>query len=165
MACKSRKGRAWKSYCDAQKSDLPDRHPGDAVKHQFIRFILVGAIAAAANIGSRVFFSQFINFEYAIVPAYLVGMAIAFALSRHFVFDGAKNRIEGQIARFIIINLIALVQIWIISVGLADYVFPFIGFTWRPEFVAHTIGVLSPVITSYLGHKHFTFRKSLGGHA
>lgn len=121
--------------------------------------MLVGAIAAAANIGSRIFFSQFINFEYAIVLAYLVGMAIAFALSRHFVFDGSENRIEGQIARFIIINLIALVQIWIISVGLADYVFPFIEFTWRPELVAHTIGVLSPVITSYLGHKHFTFRK------
>lgn len=142
-----------------RKNEQIDRDPGDTVRHQFIRFILVGAIAAAANIGSRVFFSQFMNFEYAIVLAYFVGMTIAFALSRQFVFDGSENRIEGQIARFVIVNLIALVQIWIISVSLADYVFPFIRFTWRPEFVAHTIGVLSPVVTSYLGHKHFTFRK------
>jgi putative flippase GtrA len=135
------------------------------VRYQFVRFILVGAIAAAVNIASRVFFSRFISFEYAVTLAFFVGMAIAFALSRHFVFDGSESRIEGQIARFVIVNLIALVQIWIISVGLADFVFPFIGFTWRPELVAHTIGVLSPVVTSYLGHKHFTFRKSLGGNA
>ena len=139
--------------------------PDDAVKYQFIRFMLVGAIAAAANIVSRILFSQFTNFEYAIVLSYFIGMTIAFVLSRHFVFDGNESRIEVQIARFVIVNLVALVQIWIISVGLATFAFPFIGFTWRPELVAHTIGVLSPVITSYLGHKHFTFRKSLGGNA
>ncbi|GAA3843470.1 GtrA family protein [[Pseudomonas] carboxydohydrogena] len=148
-----------------RKNDELGCHPGDTVRYQFARFILVGAIAAAANIGSRVFFSQFISFKYAIVLAYFVGMTMAFSLSRHFVFEGSDSRIEGQIARFGIVNLVALVQIWIISIGLADYVFPLIGFTWRPEFVAHTIGVLSPVVTSYLGHKHFTFRKSFGRNA
>ncbi len=133
------------------------------MRHQFIRFILVGAIAAVANIASRVFFSQFASFEYAVAIAFPVGLIVAFVLSRHFVFDDSDSRIEDQIARFIIVNLIALVQIWIISVGLLDYIFPLIRFTWRPELVAHTIGVLSPVVTSYLGHKHFTFRKSLGG--
>lgn len=148
-----------------RKNDQFIRGHGDTVRHQFIRFILVGAIAAAANIGSRIFFSQFVNFEYAVVLAFPVGLIVAFILSRNFVFPGSENSLGSQTTRFVGINLLALVQVWIISVGLADYVFPFIEFTWRPEFVAHTIGVLSPVITSYLGHKHFTFRKSFGGHA
>ena len=36
-------------------------------------------------------------------------------------------------------------------------IFPAVGFTWHGETVAHVIGVLVPVVTSYLGHKHFSF--------
>ena len=52
---------------------------------------------------------------------------------------------------------LAVAQVWIVSVGLARFVFPAIGFTWHDETVAHVIGVLVPVVTSYLGHKHFSF--------
>ena len=69
---------------------------------------------------------------------------------------------SAQYVRFTIVNLFALLQVWLLSVGLANWLFPKLGFTWHAELIAHTIGVLSPVVTSYYGHKLFTFRPAAG---
>jgi len=53
---------------------------------------------------------------------------------------------------------LAFAQVWVVSVGLARVIFPAIGFSWRAETVAHVVGVLSPVVTSYVLHKRFSFR-------
>jgi hypothetical protein len=60
--------------------------------------------------------------------------------------------------RFAFVNIVALLQVWLISVGLARLFFPWIGFVFHAELVAHTIGVASPAITSFLAHEHFSFR-------
>jgi putative flippase GtrA len=59
--------------------------------------------------------------------------------------------------RFALVNIAAIAQVWIVSVGLARFVFPAAGFTWHAETVAHVIGVAVPVFTSYVGHKRFSF--------
>jgi hypothetical protein len=41
---------------------------------------------------------------------------------------------------------------------LAQYVFPAIGFSFYPEAVAHAVGVIFPVFTSFFGHKYLSFR-------
>ena len=123
----------------------------------FLRFLLTGGFAAAVNIGSRALFSLVMPFEAAVVVAYLVGMATAFVLARLFVFAPSGGGVRG-FARFALVNLVALVQVWLVSVGLANWLFPAVGYIFHAELVAHTIGVLSPVVTSYYGHKLFTFR-------
>lgn len=124
---------------------------------QFIRFVFAGGIAAVVNIVTRILLSSILSFQVSVVLAYLVGMVTAFVLTRYFVFPASGRFVGGEMTRFTIVNLVALAQVWVVSVGLAKLVFPLVGFTWHAELVAHTIGVLSPVITSYLGHKHFTF--------
>ena len=54
-------------------------------------------------------------------------------------------------------NLAGVIQVLLISIGLADYAFPAIGFTWHAQDVAHVAGVAAPIFTSYLGHKYFSF--------
>lgn len=97
-------------------------------------------------------------FEAAIVAAYLIGMITAFSLTRRFVFEKSERRVRSEAMRFVLVNLAALLQVWIVSVGLADWVFPKIGLVWNAELIAHVVGVLSPVVASYFGHKYFTFR-------
>ncbi|MCP3871006.1 MAG: GtrA family protein [Gammaproteobacteria bacterium] len=126
--------------------------------HQFTRFALTGGVAALVNLGSRVVLSRFFSFEVAVVLAYLVGMLTAYTLARLFVFNASGRGIRSELIRFTLVNLVALVQVWVISVGLARLIFPALGFTWYPEPVAHFVGVLFPVITSYLGHRHYSFR-------
>ena len=124
---------------------------------EFFRFLLAGGIAAAVNIVSRLLLSAVVRFDVAVAAAYLVGMATAFILNRQFVFDRSDRRVHSEVMRFILVNLAALVQVWIVSVGLAEWLFPRIGLVWHAELIAHVIGVLSPVAASYLGHKYFTF--------
>lgn len=124
---------------------------------EFIRFVLAGGLAAVANIASRWLLSSTMPFEAAIVVAYVIGMITAFILTRHFVFDRSERHVKSEALRFVLVNLLALAQVWIVSVALVEWVFPMIGLVWQAELIAHVIGVLSPVVVSYFGHKHFTF--------
>ncbi|MEF2147693.1 GtrA family protein [Aquilutibacter rugosus] len=125
---------------------------------QFIKFVLAGGTAAIANFGSRILLSNFMEYVPAIVLAYCVGMATAFILNRMFVFSNPTNSTGNQVFWFVAVNLFAVLQTLLISVGLAKYFFPMIGWTWQPELVAHAFGVVVPVFTSFIGHKLLTFR-------
>jgi len=50
------------------------------------------------------------------------------------------SAVATESLRFALINLAAVSQLWVVRVGLARFVFPAIGFTWRADTVAHVIG-------------------------
>jgi putative flippase GtrA len=125
---------------------------------QFLRFLATGGVAAIVNLASRYALNEMMSFEAAVVVAYLVGMTTAYALARLFVFEKSGRSVASEFKRFIAINLFALLLVWCVSVGLALYAFPAIGFAWHPDDVAHFVGVTSPAIVSYFGHRHYTFR-------
>jgi putative flippase GtrA len=127
---------------------------------RFMLFLFAGGTAALVNIVSRIVFNRIMPYEVAIVPAYLCGMTVAYLLNKFFVFESKDRRIAAEYLRFALVNGGAVVLVWCVSVGLARLLFPAIGFTWHAETVAHIIGVASPVYTSYLGHKYFSFGKA-----
>ncbi|WP_244532752.1 GtrA family protein [Phyllobacterium sp. CL33Tsu] len=122
-----------------------------------MRFVISGGIAAAINILSRIAFSQFLPFSAAIVLAFLVGMTTAFILMKQFVFDESGNSTGNEYVRFGLVNLVALLQVWLVSIILARWLLPAINYNWHVDTTAHVVGVLSPVLTSYVAHKSFTF--------
>ena len=127
---------------------------------RFVRFLAVGGFAALVNLISRYLLTPLIGFEVSIVVAYLLGMAIAFTLFRTLVFARSGASLAAETYRFVIVNMIALTLVWIISVALADIVFPAIEFRWHAEDIAHFVGTCVPAISSYLGHSMYTFKKS-----
>lgn len=130
---------------------------GGLLANRFARFLITGGIAAGVNVVSRYFFSMAMDYRWAVIAAYLCGMTTAWVLSRLFVFEQTGRSRTEEYVRFGLVNVVAAAQVWLVSVGLAEYAFPAMGFTWHPEDVAHLIGVVIPVFTSYLGHKHFSF--------
>ena len=98
---------------------------------EFVRFALAGGVAAAVNILSRWLLSLFMRFEIAVVIAYLIGMATAFVLTRQFVFKRSDRHVRIEAMRFALVNLAALAQVWVISVGLAEWVLPWLGIIWQ----------------------------------
>jgi putative flippase GtrA len=60
----------------------------------------------------------------------------------------------------VLINLAAVLQTLAVSFVLARYVFPGIGLAWHAELIAHGIGVVVPVLTSYIGHNKLSFRQT-----
>lgn len=125
---------------------------------RFVLFLAAGGTAAAANFGSRILLSEVIAYVPAIVVAYCIGMVTAFVLNRVFVFEESANSLGRQAGWFIAVNAAAVVQTVLISLLFARVVFPWAGMDTYPEAIAHAIGVIVPVFTSYLGHKHLTFR-------
>lgn len=124
---------------------------------QFAAFLVVGGTAAFVNIVSRYLLNVFFSYDIAIVIAYCIGITTAYTLNRAFVFTGSRLS-AGQYIRFVFVNIVMLGQVWAVSVGLAEYIFPWIGFTWYPHDFAHVIGVASPAVTSFFAHKYFSFR-------
>ena len=126
---------------------------------RFVRFLMTGGFSALVNIGVRKLLSSIMIFEIAVVIAYLIAMAVAYVLARLFVFGASGRGVWSETKRFATVNAVALCIVWIVSVGLARWLFPAIGFTWHADTVAHAIGVMTPAVTSYLGHLHFTFSR------
>lgn len=57
-------------------------------------------------------------------------------------------------------NLVAVLQTWLVSIGLRHLLLPVMGAVALVDLLAHSFGVIVPVFTSYLGHKHVSFRPS-----
>jgi len=131
---------------------------GAFASRQFMLFLLTGGTAAVVNFGSRILVNPWLGYSAAIVVAYLIGMVTAFVLARLFVFTQSSQPWRRSALIFTLVNVLAVAQTWAISVGLAYYVLPRAGVTrFAPE-IAHAVGVVFPVFTSYLGHKHWSFR-------
>jgi putative flippase GtrA len=124
---------------------------------RFVLFLFAGGVAALINILSRIALNWFMPYEVAIVVAYLCGMTAAYLLNKYFVFEVSGRGMSLEYLRFALVNVLAVAQVWVVSVGLARLVFPAAGFAWHADTVAHIIGVIVPVFTSYLGHRHFSF--------
>lgn len=127
---------------------------------KFLRFLAAGGFAALVNLVSRYILTPLIGFEVSIVVAYLLGMGVAFILFRTLVFSRSGAGVAKETYRFVIVNLVALMLVWTISVTLAGLVFPAVGFIWHAQDIAHFIGACIPAITSYIGHSIYTFRRN-----
>ncbi len=125
---------------------------------QFARFLAVGGFAAAINFGSRILLSNWLPYAAAIVLAYCCGLVTAFVLNRRYVFTDATIRVHHQALWFVLVNIVALAQTLVVSLVLADFVLPWLHFAWHRAEVAHAVGVVTPVFTSYVGHKRLSFR-------
>lgn len=130
------------------------------IKTEFMQFLLVGGVAALVNFLSRIAINEFLNFRVSIILAYIVGMLTAFVLSKLYVFEKSGRHHMHELRDFTLVNLLAVIQVWLISVGLAEYLFPALGYTLFAPELAHLIGLAVPAVTSYYGHKYFSFRKS-----
>ena len=125
---------------------------------QFSYFLISGAVASILNWSSRFFFSHFFDFQVSVVLAFFVGLLSGFFLMRLFVFKIPSNSIKSQALRYVVINMLALAQTFVVSVLVLDLMERVVEIRSISEAIAHAAGIVVPVFTSYVGHKNFTFR-------
>jgi putative flippase GtrA len=128
------------------------------VSREFLVFLLTGGFAAAVNWGSRIVYNIWMPYSSAIIVAYITGMITAFILAKLFVFKSSTQSTGKSVFFFTLVNLVAVLQTWAVSVGLAYYLLPRMGITWHDRDIAHLVGVAVPVFTSYVGHKRWSFK-------
>ncbi|MDX2347065.1 MAG: GtrA family protein [Legionella sp.] len=126
--------------------------------NQFFLFLITGGIAACVNFGSCIAFKYWFDFSSSIILAYVMGMITAFILAKYFVFKNSQQSLHASMLYFSLVNLLAVAQTWAVSMGLAYYLLPALGILNFTEEIAHAIGVIVPVFSSYFGHKHLSFK-------
>lgn len=136
-----------------------EQKPSLSPRREFLLFLITGSLAALVNVISRVSFSQLLRFELAVLLAYGVGMLTAYVLARKFVFLQSRTSVRRSFAAFALVNLFAVLQTWLVSVGLRNWLLPLLGIVVLSDLIAHSVGVLVPVVSSYFGHKHISFRQ------
>ena len=122
-------------------------------------FLAVGATAALVNFGSRILLSGWLDFLPAVAAAYFFGLSTAFLLNRRLVFAASGRPWGHEAAWFCVVNVGSLAMTVAVSWLMARHVLPGLGQTLFVEETAHAAGIVSPVVASYFGHKHLTFRK------
>ncbi len=127
------------------------------LNNNFIKFLILGGVAALINFVSRIFINFFLSYRFSIILSYFLGMIVAFYLFRKFIFIKSQKPIKKQIYGFVTVNILGIIQVWCVSVFLEEFFFPLISFNFYSKEFAHAIGISVPAITSYFGHKYLSF--------
>ncbi len=122
-----------------------------------VRYLALGGLAAGVNWGSRFGWSLIMPFPAAVLCAYGSGMVVAFGLFRAFVFPGSPLPLARQARNFVAVNLVGMALTWMVALALVDHLFPVLGFRFYPQAIGHGLAVAAPVVTSWFGHRRFSF--------
>jgi len=129
---------------------------------QFLRFLVVGGIAALLHWLSRILLSNWLTFSWAVTSSYAVGMLVAFMLNSFFVFPKSEKPRHKQARDFIIINLSLFPLVWGASIAINN-VLQALNILSNTQAIAHGIAVALPMFATFLIYKFFAFKESQFG--
>lgn len=130
-----------------------------AMEREFMRFLLAGGFAALVNFVARLLLSPFLPFGISVLLAYFVGMSVGYVLYSRYVYRaGRAGRQYGQIARFLLVNLVTAGFVVAVALGLESV---FGGFASKPiaEAAAHFLAIGLGAVLNYFGHRILTFAR------
>lgn len=126
---------------------------------QFLSFLLVGGGAAVLHWLARFGLSEFMPFAWAVVFAYLIGMAAAFVLNSIFVFPSSTKPRAAQARDFALVNILFLPVVLLVSVGLSAGL-KHLGLKHHAEELAHALAIPVPMLATFLIYKFFAFAET-----
>lgn len=124
---------------------------------QFLQFVVAAGLSVPVNLGARVILSRWMPYEVALILSHVCGMVVAYGLTRLFVFAPSGRSVSDEMVRFAAVNVVSAAVTWLVAVALVRLVFPAVGFRQAPELVAHVAGLAVSAITSFVGHRRFSF--------
>jgi putative flippase GtrA len=125
---------------------------------QFGRFLLVGGVALVCHWLSRFAFNVFVSYAWAIVLAYLVGIAVAFMLNKIYVFPYSRRSLNFEMFFFFLVNIAAFPVVWAVAYVLGERVLAPLIPREPALALAHGFAITLPVFANYALHKLVTFR-------
>jgi putative flippase GtrA len=126
---------------------------------EFARFILTGVTATVGNIGAVWLARIFVTFEIALFAGIGAGLAISFTLSKLFAFGSRSwGSAGGEAVRFLIVYAAGCLVYWVVAVSARRFLVTHGVVTDLAEISGIIIGAGTMVLTSYFGHRFFTYR-------
>lgn len=126
---------------------------------EVLRFLVAGVLATAGNLAATRIARLYWDYNTALGAGLAVGITISFVLSKLFAFRSRElRRTPGELARFVLVWGGGALIYWRVSLLVGRDILP--RLVDRP--IAESLGVLAGasvmMVTSYLGHRFFTYR-------
>lgn len=129
---------------------------------QFLGFLVAGGCAALLHWLSRILLSLWLPFQWAVVLAYFVGMAVAFFLNSVFVFPNSPRPRIVQARDFALTNLAFFPVVWAVSIYV-NVALKNLGITNHSEEIAHGFAISLPIAGTFLIYKLIAFKGHVNG--
>jgi putative flippase GtrA len=132
-------------------------------KHEFIRFIVTGGVATLCNMVVVWFSRSSLSVSASFVCGLVAGMCASFLLMKTFAFRSKSwSSAKGEAARFLVVYAVGT-AVYLVTALATERL---LSAASLPIRLAAVGGVFSGgflmAITSYAGHRHFTYRKTSG---
>jgi putative flippase GtrA len=126
---------------------------------EFARFVLSGVAATIGNMAAVWLTRRFLSFEIALLAGIATAVAISFALSKFFAFRSRSwNRAVGEAARFLIVYVTGCAMYWGAAVSIRMFLLAHGMGVEAAEPAAILVGAGTMMLTSYSGHRFFTYQ-------
>ncbi len=130
---------------------------------EFARFVASGVTATAGNLAVVWMLRRMVEYHFALVGGAATGLSISFAMSKLFAFRSREDfGLNGELGRFLMVWGAGTCVYMAVAMIMGTIVLPL----WLPEGPAEMGGALcgagSMAVTSYLGHRFFTYRSARG---
>ncbi len=123
----------------------------------YLLFLFTGLSSVVVNMLSRIVFNQWFCYSISIFLAYSISTIVAYILNRYYVFNQSGSTIKQSAYKFFLVNLVGVIQVWVVSVTLVLHVFPYYEFNYFVPEIAQLMALSSLTLTSYYLHKYFSF--------
>jgi putative flippase GtrA/SAM-dependent methyltransferase len=125
---------------------------------EFLRFALTGVVATVGNVVAVWMARQAMPFEAALLVGIAAGLTISFLMSKLFAFGSPSwDRAGGEFARFLIVYGASCGIYWVVAV-VARWAAARSGATTDLADMGGLLtGAATMALTSYLGHRFFTY--------
>ncbi len=124
---------------------------------QFVRFLVVGGVAALLNWVACILLSRWLAFAWAVALAYGVGMGVAFVLNRLLVFPHSSKPAHRQLRDFVLVNACSFPVVWGSSIAI-EAGLRYAGLRDHTQAIAHAISIASPMLATFLIYKFVAFK-------
>ena len=126
--------------------------------YEFSRFILTGMTATVGNMATVYASGFLIEYRLALIAGLIVGFLISFVMGKLFAFKSpSTSATRHELGRFILVYAFGATLYWFV----ASFVGLHVASRFLPPRLAQLVGVFAGaslmVITSYFGHRLFTF--------
>lgn len=132
------------------------------ISKQFLRFLLVGGIAALANFLSRFAFQIIFPYTMSVALAFSLGTVISFIMNRSYTFAAYDEKAMIQFIKFILIAVVGIALAAAIAwICMAIYRISRIDLVneKQMESLGHIIAIFLVTFYNFLAMKYFSFKR------
>ncbi len=131
---------------------------------EFARFVLTGLTATLANLTAIWFAREVLPLSGALLAGLLAGFTVSFGMSKFYAFRSRDiHRAPEEAPRFLLVYGLGAALYYATGLAVARGLPPGLLPPRLGELVGAACGAALMMVTSYLGHRFFTYRRRPAG--